>query len=210
MILPTTEREKALTAQGYQRIGGIDEVGRGCWAGPVVTACVIFPTNFINNPPEWAAGIRDSKTLSLKQRLMLDPLIKTAAIWSIEECSAAEIDQVGISRATQIAMERTVADLDPQPDYLLFDGRESLDLPIKQESIIDGDAKIMTIAAASIIAKVYRDQLMAAYDGQFPGYIFSKHVGYGTPAHIAALRTLGTCPIHRMSYKPVKKLNNQP
>jgi ribonuclease HII len=107
-------------------------------------------------------------------------------------------------------MERTIADLNPQPDYLLFDGSESVNLPIKQEATIDGDAKIMTIAAASIIAKVYRDLLMATYDEQFPGYNFSKHVGYGTAAHIAALKELGICPIHRKSYKPVKKLNNQP
>jgi ribonuclease HII len=203
MIIPTFQKELTLLPQGFFTIAGIDEVGRGCWAGPVVAAAVIFPTRLINTMPKDMPTIRDSKTLSAKQRQTAEIYIKQQTAWAVGEATPAEIDSIGISKATKLAMQRATLGLSIPPDYLLFDGRESVQLPIKQESIIDGDATILTIAAASIIAKVYRDTLMTQYDTMYPGYDFTSHVGYGTPRHIAALEKLGISPIHRTSYKPI-------
>jgi ribonuclease HII len=206
MKYPDFTYESCLVSQDFSFIAGIDEVGRGCWAGPVVAAAVIIPTAVIGSPNDklWLK-IRDSKTLSKKQRATLDVFIKKHTIWAMGECSNQEIDSIGIAKATQLAMKRAVEDLTQQPDYLLLDGREKVALPIKQEAIIDGDALCLSIAAASIIAKEYRDALMQKYDEQYPGYGFGSHVGYGTKQHSDALQTLGKSPVHRLSYKPLQK-----
>lgn len=204
MICPDFSRELALIDQGFSYIAGADEVGRGCWAGPVVAAAVIFPAELTQNQPDWTKKIRDSKTLSTKQRTELEMLIKAEIAWAIGECDNTEIDRIGIGKATQLALTRAVANLKPQPDYVLLDGRETINAAVPQLSIIDGDALCTTIAAASIIAKNYRDKLMHELDMQYPAYGFANHVGYGTKQHVAALAAHGPCPIHRLSYKPVK------
>ncbi len=127
-------------------------------------------------------------------------------IWAIGESSSQEVDRLGIVKATRLAMKRAIRSLRTEPDIILVDGREVIDLSIKQQSIIDGDASVLSIAAASIIAKVYRDQLMADYDNMYPGYGFSQHVGYGTAFHREALVSYGSTPIHRLTYKPLVAL----
>lgn len=207
MINPDFSREQTLIDQGFSIIAGVDEVGRGCWAGPVIAAAVIFPTEIITEPnlPE-LTQIRDSKTLSLAQRERLRLFIEDIAAWAIGEATVAEIDQIGISNATHLAMERAISGLTPTPTHLLIDGRERINSQIPQTAIIDGDALSTTIAAASIIAKVHRDNLMAEYDVAYPGYQFGKHVGYGTKAHQLALQSLGACDLHRRSFKPIQRL----
>lgn len=201
---PDFSREQALIEQGFSLIAGLDEVGRGCWAGPVVAGAVIVPADILINPPEWVSGVRDSKVLSAKKRAALDPLIKENMIWAIGECSPREIDQLGISQATQLAMVRAIEALSSQPQHLLIDGRDQINSSISQTTIIDGDALCLSVAAASIVAKEYRDTLMAKADLEYPGYNFAKHVGYGTKDHITALKTLKPCTIHRLSYKPIR------
>ncbi len=203
MKYPDFAREQTLVEQGFSVIGGVDEVGRGCWAGPVVVACVTWPISIITGELSGLlAKIRDSKTLSLKQRTELELFIKESATFAIGECSAAEVDQFGIGKATQLAGERAIQQL--PIEYLLLDGRERVDLPIKQEAIIDGDALSISIASASIIAKQYRDRLMGELALEYPEFGFERHVGYGTAVHIARLKELGPTAIHRMSYKPVR------
>ena len=208
MIRPDFHLECTKINKGHQRIAGLDEVGRGCWAGPVVAACVVFPNQVILHGIPSAITIRDSKTLSLKQRTAADAYIKEVANWGIGKCSAKEIDAIGISKATRLAMLQALQALPEEPDFLLLDGRESVDLPIGQQAIIDGDATVLSIAAASIIAKVYRDQLMADYDRLYPNYGFAQHVGYGTKQHQEALKQSGLTPIHRLSYKPIKQYSS--
>lgn len=206
---PDASRELSLAAQGFLLVAGVDEVGRGCWAGPVVAGAVITPADILADPPEWVSGIRDSKVLSAKKRAALDLLIKENMVWAIGECSPREIDQLAISQATQLAMVRAIEALPGQPQHLLIDGRERINSPIPQTTIIDGDALCLSIAAASIIAKEYRDTLMAKADLEYPGYNFAKHVGYGTKDHITALKALKPCTIHRLSYKPIKAFLSQ-
>ncbi len=203
MKIPDFETEQALLKQGFSVIGGVDEVGRGCWAGPVVAACVVLDQQVID--AERVTEIRDSKVLSKTKREHLDTLIKDFSVWAIGECSAQEIDSIGIGKATQLAMLRAVQALSVKPNHLLLDGREAVALPITQRSIIDGDATVLSIAAASIVAKVYRDALMTNFDLEYPGYGFSQHVGYGTKQHQEALKERGTTPLHRTSYKPIQK-----
>lgn len=208
MKIPDTRYELEAIGRGFSVIGGVDEVGRGCWAGPVVAACVVFPASLLQ---EWGsraekfALVRDSKTLSAKQRKQVESIIKDACIWAIGESPNTEIDKIGISKATQVAMARAINSLPTTPDYLLIDGRDQITTSIPQQAIIDGDALSVSIAAASIIAKEYRDLLMEEYATTYPGYNFSSHVGYGTKAHIESLAKLGVTPIHRLSYKPIKK-----
>ena len=204
MQYPTFSLEQQLTNQGYSFIAGLDEVGRGAWAGPVVAACVIFPAELVTQSTDWLGRIRDSKTLSAQQRSDLNQFITDHTIWGIGESTHQEIDEWGISQATKEAMGRALTKLNIAPDCLLIDGREGLNSKIKQQTIIDGDSLITSIAAASIIAKVYRDQLMTQLDDQYPGYFFRDHVGYGTKSHQLALAEQGISPIHRRSYRPVK------
>jgi len=180
---------------------GIDEAGRGPWAGPVTAAAVILA------PDQTIEGLTDSKKLTEKKRDALEPLIKARALsWGIGWASAEEIDQINIRQATHLAMRRAVQAMETRPTYALVDGN---DLPsgigCKGETIIKGDLTEPCISAASILAKTARDRLLKQFDAEFPGYGFADHKGYGTAAHSEALTRLGPCPQHRMSFAPVRK-----
>lgn len=183
--------------QGASYIAGVDEVGRGPLAGPVVSAAVILP------PSPDLIGINDSKQLSLKEREYWVSRIKEQALAiSYSVVPAEDIDRLNIYQATRVSMTRAVTDLSIKPDHLLIDAMQ-LDLPIAQEKIVKGDARSISIAAASIIAKVTRDELMSDYDTIYPGYGFGKNAGYGTKQHLEGLEKYGPTPIHRRSFKPV-------
>lgn len=191
--------EKKAWAHGKKYVAGIDEVGRGPLAGPVVSAAVILPEDFS------IAGINDSKQLSLAKREAFYDLLQEEAIAIGVGIKGAEvIDRVNIYEASKLAMIEAVEQLHTQPDHLLIDAMK-LPIPISQESIIKGDAKSVSIAAASIIAKVTRDRLMEAYDAQYPGYGFAQNAGYGTKVHLEGLDQQGITPIHRKSFAPVRE-----
>ncbi|WP_083544911.1 ribonuclease HII [Vibrio injensis] len=185
---------------GYHCIAGVDEVGRGPLVGDVVTAAVILdPTQPIN-------GLNDSKKLSEKKRLALLPEIQAKALaWSIGRCSPREIDQLNIFQATMLAMQRAVAGLAIQPDFVLVDGNKVPNLPMAAEAVVKGDLRVAQISAASIIAKVVRDQEMAELDLLYPQFGFAQHKGYPTKAHFAAIEQHGVIDQHRRSFAPVKR-----
>jgi len=196
--------------EGYLRVAGLDEAGRGAWAGPVVAAAVVLPPNR-GDLKQVLGGVDDSKQLTAKQREALFPLIcGTALAVGVGTASARFIDTAGIVPATRRAMSIALRDLGLCPDWLLID---ALGLPRAQQaqrSVIRGDALVLSIAAASIVAKVSRDRLMVALDARLPGYGFATHKGYGTRAHRAALERLGPCQAHRMSFAPLRNLHNCP
>ncbi|EKC5522241.1 TPA: ribonuclease HII [Vibrio parahaemolyticus] len=186
--------------QGYQLIAGVDEVGRGPLVGDVVTAAVILDPN---NPIE---GLNDSKKLSEKKRLALLPEIKEKALaWAVGRCSPEEIDELNILQATMVAMQRAIAGLKVQPDLALIDGNRCPELPMDSQAVVKGDLRVAEISAASIIAKVVRDQEMEDLDKQYPQFGFAKHKGYPTKAHFDAIEQHGVISEHRKSFKPVKK-----
>jgi ribonuclease HII len=183
---------------GAQRVAGIDEAGRGPLAGPVVAACVVL------KPETVIPGINDSKQLTAAKRdFLYDQIRGSAAFYGIGIVSAREIDEINIYQAAKKAMVRAVKQMDHQPDHLLIDAME-LPLDVPQTSLIKGDARSNSIAAASILAKVTRDRLMCELDSVYPGYDFASHKGYGTKAHLKAIERLGTCPEHRMTFAPLK------
>jgi ribonuclease HII len=196
--------ENKLAGEGYRLIGGVDEVGRGPLAGPVVAACAVFD---FSSP--WAldelALVRDSKTLSAKQRAKLFSLIKERAIAvEIGVVSHKIIDKINILQASLLAMRHSVDKLKIKPDFVLVDGKFTIPkLTVPQTAVVNGDALIFSVAAASIIAKVSRDWLMAEYEKKYPGYGLAEHKGYGTRAHLERLAALGPSPIHRLSFKPM-------
>mgnify|MGYP000936651061 FL=1 len=193
------EFENQALSEGYKFIAGVDEVGRGCLAGCVVAAAVIL--DFSKPIPE---GLNDSKKLSAKKRESLDSEIKENALsYAIAQVEADEIDKINILEATKKAMRLAIEKLDPSADFLLIDAVQLKTLFIPQKAIIHGDAISASIAAASIIAKNYRDNLMQELDKVYPNYGFAKHVGYGTKAHFEALREHGACEIHRKSFRGV-------
>ncbi|WP_293372131.1 ribonuclease HII [Nevskia sp.] len=178
-------------------IAGIDEVGRGCLAGPVYAAAVVLPAG------HGLIGLKDSKALSARQRERLVPLIEAAAIdWAIGIATAQEIDAINILQATFLAMQRAVAALKTPPELCLIDGSQAPKLPVPIRMVIGGDRSEDAIMAAAIIAKVARDAEMDRLDAQFPGYGLARHKGYGTPVHLKALREQGASAIHRMSFAP--------
>ena len=186
--------------QGYQLVAGVDEVGRGPLVGDVVTAAVILDPN---NPIE---GLNDSKKLSEKKRMALLPEIKEKALaWSVGRCSPEEIDELNILQATMVAMQRAIAGLEVQPDLALIDGNRCPQLPMDSQAVVKGDLRVAEISAASIIAKVVRDQEMEELDKQYPQFGFAKHKGYPTKAHFEAIEQHGVISEHRKSFKPVKK-----
>lgn len=197
--------EQALWDQGVELVGGVDEVGMAPLAGPVIAAAVILPKG------ARLAGVNDSKQLTPEEREELAPRIQSLAVaWAIGRAEVHEIDTVNIYQAGLLALRRAVLALEPQPQHLLVDARK-LDLPTPQQPIIKGDAKSITIGAASIVAKVHRDRLMGELDAVHPGYGFGAHKGYPTPEHLEALERLGACPIHRKSFAPVaRKLGLDP
>ena len=192
--------EKELYTQGIQLIAGVDEVGRGPLAGPVVAAAVILP-KACKIP-----GLNDSKKIpKSKHKEIYEAVLQNAIAIGIGIKDNQVIDQVNIYEATKLAMMEAIGQLEPQPQHLLIDAMK-LDLPIPQTSIIKGDANSLSIAAASIVAKVTRDQMMEEFDREYPGYDFAQNAGYGTANHLAGLHKLGVTPIHRRSFEPVKSM----
>ncbi|MFZ7943764.1 MULTISPECIES: ribonuclease HII [Bacillaceae] len=190
--------EKKWRSQGFEFIAGVDEVGRGPLAGPVVTAAVILPADF------FLAGLDDSKKLSEKKRLEFDTIIKREALaYSVSMIHANEIDEINIYEATKKAMKAVITSLNPKPDFLLIDAMK-LETPYPAESIIKGDGKSISIAAASIVAKVARDEWMKELSILYPDYGFQQHMGYGTKEHIQAIKLHGITPYHRKSFAPIK------
>ncbi len=192
-----SEAENRLRGQGYTLICGVDEVGRGPLAGPVMAGAVILPPDTELVIP----GVDDSKKVSPKKRAELYGIIQEKAIaWAVGAADVETIDRINILQATMLAMRRAIEQLDPQPDALLVDALTLHDISIPQQSIVHGDARSVSIAAASILAKVTRDTLMEELDELYPQYGFRDNKGYGTAAHIAAIREYGPCPIHRKSF----------
>ena len=189
--------ERALLAQGYTYIAGVDEVGRGPLAGPVVCAAVIMPLD----SDKIIVGVDDSKKLSAKKREELAEKIKQTAIcYKIVEISENDIDEMNILQATKLGMKRALEGLEIPPQTVLTDGNMTLDIAFKQKSIVHGDALSYSIGSASIIAKVYRDKLMDEYAKAYPHYAFEKNKGYGTAEHIKGIKEHGLCPIHRRTF----------
>ena len=189
------DMERALGAEGYPFVAGVDEVGRGPLAGPVVAAAVILPLDAD------FTGVNDSKKLSAKKREALAAYIQEHALsYSIFEVDEKTIDRINIREATRLAMKGAVEGLSLRPSLVLTDGDLTLDIALPQKSIVKGDALVCSIGAASILAKVYRDALMAEYAKTYPEYAFERNAGYGTAAHINAIREVGICPIHRRTF----------
>jgi ribonuclease HII len=191
--------EEQARSEGFCHIAGVDEVGRGCLAGPVVAAaCILDPKRPV------PAGLNDSKKLSKSRRKEIaSELRRSALAYAVAEIHAEEIDNINILEATKKAMLLALNSLQPSADYILVDALRLKGLDIPQRSIIKGDSISYSIAAASVIAKTHRDALMAGYDKQYPQYGFANHKGYGSAEHLAALRQFGPCPIHRLSFKGV-------
>jgi ribonuclease HII len=191
--------ENQAFAEGFRFIAGVDEVGRGCLAGAVVAAAVILD---LSKPlPE---GLNDSKKLSEKKRKQIDLEIRENAVaFSIAQVEAEEIDRINILQATKKAMRLAIENLQPKADFLLIDALQLKEIALPQKAIIKGDAISASIAAASIIAKTYRDNLMREFDKMYPEYGFANHVGYGTKVHFEAIRQHGACPLHRKSFRGV-------
>ncbi|MGH9683137.1 MAG: ribonuclease HII [Candidatus Acidiferrales bacterium] len=191
--------EREARQRGWQRIAGLDEAGRGSLFGPVVAGAVIL------NPRRRIVGLDDSKKLVPERRRELAQRIHEHALaWAVAEIDAARIDAWNIYQASRQAMMAAVSQLNPLPDYLLLDAIE-IDLPIEQKALIHGDARSVSIAAASILAKTERDRRMEEYDELYPQYGLAQHKGYSTPEHLEALRTHGPSPLHRFSYAPVRE-----
>jgi ribonuclease HII len=198
------ETERALWRAGYSTIAGIDEVGRGPLAGPVVAAAVVLPPFFDG---DWLPSVRDSKMLTAPQRERLARLIRRDALaYGIGIQPAACIDRIGLGHATRLAVSDALSLLDAQPDFLLLDAFLHRPSEVNQIALIKGDARSASIACASIVAKVARDEILCTMEGEFPGYGFASHKGYGTPTHLAALAALGPCAIHRRSFAPVRDI----
>ncbi len=187
--------ERGLIAQGYKYVCGVDEVGRGPLAGPVVCAAVIMPLEDV------IEGVDDSKKLSAKKREKLnEEILKNAVAYRICRVEPQIIDEINILEATKLCMKQAVESLEITPDVVITDGNMTLDIALPQRSYVKGDALSYTIGAASIIAKVYRDKIMDEYAKQYPQYGFERNAGYGTAAHIAAIKSNGLCPVHRRSF----------
>lgn len=196
--------EKAFEKQGYQRIAGIDEAGRGALAGPVVASAIVMP---YHAGAPWFPQINDSKVLNVSQReLLYHNILETALAIGIGMVFQEAIDLHGIVWATRLAMRQAVEQISPAPDFLLIDYLRLPDVKLPHKGIVDGDATCFSIASASIVAKVTRDRLMKAFDEIYPGYGLAHNKGYGTREHVECLERLGACAIHRRSFTPVKEL----
>ncbi|OGY52407.1 MAG: ribonuclease HII [Candidatus Buchananbacteria bacterium RIFCSPLOWO2_01_FULL_56_15] len=199
MHLPTLRQENRLRRRGFRLIAGLDEAGRGSWAGPLVAGAVIL------DPAKKIPGVRDSKLLRPIQRQSLFEVITQNVLgWSVGIVSAATIDEIGLGPANRLAFEIAVANLDVPPDYLLIDALPLPTVPIPSASIVGADRSITSVAAASIVAKVYRDRLMHEFAKRYPRYGFHRHKGYGTALHHQMIRRYGICDLHRKSFRPVK------
>ncbi len=206
--LPNLKKEIALLKQGYFFIAGLDEAGRGAWAGPVVAAAVILP---LDNPnlAHILSGLRDSKKLTPRKREHLFEVIQTiAAAFAVGVAPAPMVDEINVIGATRYAMRQAIEELSVAPDFLLLDHLKLPAVNLPQDAFPKADNSSLTVAAASVIAKVTRDRLMVGFNQTYPVYAFDRHKGYGTKAHRAALAKYGPCPIHRMSYEPLKSVNS--
>jgi ribonuclease HII len=202
-LQPSLAEEEALWAFGRSLVAGVDEVGRGPMAGPIFAAAVILEPG---KRPEWLADVRDSKMILAPERERLAALIQAGALsYGIGWASVAEINGWGIFPANKVAMERALAALRVRPHFVLIDGPSRITTPYAQKTIVDGDALCMSIAAASIVAKVARDRLMCELDRLYPGYGFASHKGYTTREHLEKLAQLGPCDQHRWAYLPVRE-----
>ena len=197
IVIDKLKFEKELLSKGVKYIAGVDEVGRGPLAGPVVCAAVIMPLE----ESEIIVGVDDSKKIAEKKRERLAELIKEKAIaYCIFEVSEKEIDEINILEATKKGMREALLGLEIKPDFVLTDGNMTIDIPFPQRAIVKGDALSYSIGCASIVAKVYRDKLMEEYANTYPMYAFEKNKGYGTAVHINAIKEYGICPIHRKTF----------
>ncbi|WP_119166870.1 ribonuclease HII [Algihabitans albus] len=201
--MPDDRREIALGARGGKRIAGLDEVGRGPWAGPVVAAAVVLPRHLT---PRLRAALDDSKRVKPALRLELAALLSGLAEVSLGRAEVAEIDTLNILQASHLAMQRALAGLALPPDAALVDGNRLPELPCPAEALIGGDGLSLSIAAASIVAKVARDREMAELAEVHPGYGWERNAGYGTAEHRSGLQRLGPCTEHRRSFKPIRRL----
>ncbi len=203
---PDVRHEMRLWQQGLVRLAGLDEAGRGAWAGPVAAGAVILPPD--EKLVETLSGVRDSKQMTPRQRQLWAERIRAcAAGWGVGMASAAEIDALGILPATRLAMQRALEQLALPPEHLLVDALRLPAIALPQTALIKGDARSLSIAAASVLAKTSRDALMVALAGEHPLYGFAQHKGYGTAAHQAALERFGPCLIHRRSFAPIARLS---
>jgi len=203
MLKTTWKKEKELWGRGYDYIVGIDEVGRGAWAGPIVAAGVIFEKNYKID------GLKDSKKITAKKRESLVDEIKEKALsWTVEVVENIEIDEIGVGKANALVIDKVINGLCIRPHYCLIDKASvaKYKIRIPWETIVKGDAKVFSIAAASVLAKVFRDDLMVKMEDKYPGYGFAEHKGYGTKLHRDMLQKLDICDIHRKSYKPISQL----
>jgi ribonuclease HII len=201
---PDLEFESALWSQAIRLVAGLDEAGRGAWAGPVAAAAVILPVD--QGILRELTGVRDSKQLTPERRAELAVLINEKALTCcVGLASNEEIDRYGIVPATRLAMQRALDGLKSPPDHLLIDALFLPDNSTTQTALLKGDQRCLSIAAASILAKTARDEIMREFDSAYPEYSFANHKGYGTRAHFDRLKTNGPCPIHRMSFSPLKK-----
>lgn len=203
---PDLHFETALRDDGARFVAGLDEVGRGAWAGPVVAAAVILP---LERPDlsDRLDGVRDSKVMTARQRQYWAEMIRRISLAvGVGSASALEVDTAGLIGATRRAMQRALASLSLMPDHLLIDHIALPGTSLPQTPLTHGDATVLSIAASSIIAKVARDAIMLHLSHAYPGYGFEEHVGYGTPGHRRALERLGACPIHRRTYAPLRAL----
>ncbi|WP_424927580.1 ribonuclease HII [Amaricoccus tamworthensis] len=199
--LPDLSLELEAISSGHARIAGVDEVGRGPWSGPVVAAAVIL------DPDNIPAGLNDSKKLTAARRESLMAEITACAAVGIGEATVAEIDEVNILQASFLAMRRALDNLTTPPDFVLVDGRHiPPGLPCQAQAVIKGDGRSLSIAAASIVAKVTRDRIMVALSQQFPGYAWETNMGYGTKAHVEGLNLHGVTQHHRRSFKPIHNM----
>lgn len=203
--MPDLTHEIAAGWHDGKVICGVDEVGRGPLAGPVIAAAAILPEGGL--APELAAHIKDSKKLTARQREILFPLLTACCRYAVAEASVTEIDQLNILWATMLAMQRAVAGLPVRPDMALIDGNRCPALPCPALAIVKGDDRSLSIAVAAIIAKVTRDRIMARLDQEFPGYGWADNAGYGTAQHLAALQKQGVTPWHRDSFAPVRQIS---
>lgn len=202
MITPTLARESALWAKGCRYVAGLDEVGRGPLAGPVVAAAVVLPQN-----AKIIAGLRDSKQMTAHQRDRVAAVIRdTASAWAVGAASPREIDRLNILGATALAMRRALSLLSQAPDHVLVDGNPFPELRCEHEAIVKGDATCLSIAAASVLAKQARDRLMILLASRFPAFGWEQNMGYGTTEHLAAIEANGLTPHHRRSFGPVSQL----
>ena len=202
---PNLDFERELWGEGFRVLAGLDEAGRGAWAGPVFAAAVALPQD--ERVCQLLYGVRDSKRMTALQRERWQSCIRSVAVaWGVGSASAAEIDEQGILPATCLAMQRALDELSFPPTYLLLDYISLRDCACPQLSMPKGDCQSLSIAAASVLAKTARDAHMAALDRQFPGYGLARHKGYGTTRHRTALETLGPCAEHRRSFRPVREM----